>query len=705
MLHLSLTIGLFFWPFWSAIIIGFFGSKLGARWSGFFAIFCLIITATVALYTFILIGFGEYKLKLPLFLCFCLPADIEIFKWAIPYIPTNSSITFPLPVRTFYTVYWGFLFDSVTVVMLVVITSISALVHVYAFSYMAKDSHVQRFFACLSLFTFFMLMLVIADNYFQLFVGWEGVGLCSYLLITFWYTRAQANKSALQALVVNKVGDLALVLSLILIFILYKNTAFDFLFLQESLDRLHLGFYIGLWHLSTGEVIGFLFFIGAVAKSAQLGLHTWLLSAMEGPTPVSALLHAATMVTAGIFLMIRSAPFLNYATNTMFFITILGAITALFAATCGLVQHDIKKIIAFSTCSQLGYMFYSCGLGNYSASLYHLTNHAFFKALLFMGAGAVIHALQGEQDLRRMGGLIKLMPVTYSAMLLASLSLLGFPFLSGFYSKDVLIELAWTHSSLQGTFSFWLAVFAAFLTAFYSTRLLHYVFISNSNGYQHVTKYVHEADFIMLWSFRPLIVGSLFVGYCLRSIFVGFGSTFFASSNLLNNFHLNNLVDSEFLPYYTKLIPVIFSFSGLLLALVIYNNTGLFNTLVNQQRYNFIIREIHIYLNKKWNFDIVYNKGIALNIYDLGGTLYKAGDQGLLEFVGPQGINSFLSSFRFNKILSPTGYMEVILKGVIIYLLLFVLNDLLAFNNIAIGLASGPVLSSKELAALLEKKK
>lgn len=668
MLYLSLTMGLFFWPLWSAIIIGFFGSKLGARWSGFFAIFCLLITASLAIYTFILIGFGEHKLKLPLFLCFILPADIEILKWSLPY----------MPIRTFYSVYWGFLFDSVTVVMLVVITSISALVHVYAFSYMAKDSHVQRFFACLSLFTFFMLMLVIADNYFQLFVGWEGVGLCSYLLITFWYTRAQANKSALQALVVNKVGDLALVLSLILIFILYKNTAFDFLFLQGSLDKLNSGFYMGLWYLSAGEVIGFLFFIGAVAKSAQLGLHTWLLSAMEGPTPVSALLHAATMVTAGIFLMIRSAPLLNYATNTMFFITILGAITALFAATCGLVQHDIKKIIAFSTCSQLGYMFYSCGLGNYTASLYHLTNHAFFKALLFMGAGAVIHALQGEQDLRRMGGLIKLMPMTYSAMLLASLSLLGFPFLSGFYSKDVLIELAWTHSSLEGTFSFWLAVFAAFLTAFYSTRLLHYVFISNSNAYQHVTKYVHEADSIMLWTFRPLIVGSLFVGYCLRSIFVGFGSTFFASSNLLNNFHLNNLVDSEFLPYYTKLIPVIFSFSGLLLALVIYNNNDIFNILVNQQRYNIIIREIHTYLNKKWNFDIVYNKIIALNIYDLGGIFYKAGDQGLLEFVGPQGINLFLSYFKFNKILSPTGYMEYIIKGVIVYILLLTCST--AFN-------------------------
>ena len=560
-------------------------------------------------------------------------------------------------------VKWSFLFDSLTIVMLVVITSISALVHLYAVSYMSEDPHQPRFFACLSLFTFFMLMLVTADNYFQLFVGWEGVGLCSYLLITFWYTRLQANKSALQALVVNKVGDLALVLALLLLFILYKETTFDTLFKVTSLQKLLLGFYVGPFFFSTGEVIGFLFFIGAVAKSAQLGLHTWLLSAMEGPTPVSALLHAATMVTAGIFLMIRSAPIWPYAPTTMFLMTIWGAITAFFAATCGLVQHDIKKIIAFSTCSQLGYMFYACGLGNFTASLYHLTNHAFFKALLFMGAGAVIHALQGEQDLRRMGGLAQLMPMTYVAMLLASLSLLGFPFLSGFYSKDILIELAWAQYTVPGTFAFWLATFAAFLTAFYSTRLLYYVFLSNSNGYKHVMKNVHEADEIMLFSFRPLILGSLLGGYYLRSIFVGFGSPFFLSSSLLNDVHLNSLVDSEFLPYNIKLIPVVFSFCGVFSALFIYSNiANSFNILINKQYKNLIVRQIHFFFMKKWYFDIVYNHYIATAIYKLGGYLYKVGDQGLLELIGPQGFYRALTTYRVNqRSLSAPLYLNIIL--------------------------------------------
>ena len=643
-------------------------------WSSRFAVICLFISAFLAIYNFIFIGFNHLKIIVPLFDCFKIFPYVQevkgdgVLKYYSEYFENFPEWFSFTQIYDIFSVKWSFLFDSLTIVMLVVITSISALVHLYALSYMSEDPHQPRFFGCLSLFTFFMLMLVTADNYFQLFVGWEGVGLCSYLLITFWYTRLQANKSALQALVVNKIGDLALVLALLLLFILYKETTFTLLFNESMLNKLLLGFYMGPFFISTGEIIGFLFFIGAVAKSAQLGLHTWLLSAMEGPTPVSALLHAATMVTAGIFLMIRSAPLWPYAPTTMFLMTIWGAITAFFAATCGLVQHDIKKIIAFSTCSQLGYMFYACGLGNFTASLYHLTNHAFFKALLFMGAGAVIHALQGEQDLRRMGGLAQLMPLTYVAMLLASLSLLGFPFLSGFYSKDVLIELAWAQYSIPGTFAFWLATFAAFLTAFYSTRLLYYVFLSNPNSYKHVMKLVHEADEIMLFSFRPLIIGSLWGGYYLRSIFVGFGSPFFSSSSLLNSVYLNVLVDSEFLPYNIKLIPVIFSFAGLIFALFIYNNlVNTFNFLISQQYGNNIIRQIHFFFMKKWYFDIIYNHYIATPIYQLGGKLYQIGDQGFLEIMGPQGFYATLTNYRMiQRSLSAPLYLNIILFSVTI---------------------------------------
>jgi proton-translocating NADH-quinone oxidoreductase chain L len=675
----TFVIGCLFWPLWSACVLGLFGRFLGNVMCGYFAVSSLFITATLAIIAFILIGTQKSKVIIPLFLCFKLGVPYFADLTTVHLIFDSSKACF-LKQEVFsatYEVHWGLLFDSLTITMLVVITVISALVHLYAFSYMQEDPHLPRFFACLSLFTFFMLVLVTADNYFQLFVGWEGVGLCSYLLITFWYTRLQANKSALQALVVNKVGDVALVLALLLLFILYGNTQFETIFLTSSLNKLLFGFYVGPWYFCLGEVIGILFFIGAVAKSAQIGLHTWLLSAMEGPTPVSALLHAATMVTAGMFLVIRSAPIWPFAPTSLFLMTIWGALTAFFAATCGLVQHDIKKIIAFSTCSQLGYMFYACGLGNFTASLYHLTNHAFFKALLFMGAGAVIHTLQGEQDLRRMGGLAQVMPLTYVAMLLASLSLLGFPFLSGFYSKDILIELAWAHYTIHGTFAFWLATFAAFLTAFYSTRLLYYVFLSNTNSYKHVLKNAHEADQTMLWSFRPLIIGSLFTGYFLRSIFVGFDSTFYLSANLLTVDSLNFLIDSEFLPYFIKLIPVVFSFLGVFLALFIYTNKmNTFNTLIQYQYYNRYVRQIHFFFMKKWYFDIIYNRYIATNIYALGSFLYRNGDQGLLEFVGPQGIYNFLSTFVVKKNFNPTIYYNLILSGVTILIVLMFLISL-----------------------------
>lgn len=648
----SLLIGSLFWPLWGAVVAGFGGNLLGRRLASYFAVFGLLMSFLIAVYALFIVGFEHQRVVISLFTCFQTP---------ISGLANSAS----------YQANWALLFDSLTIVMLLVITSVSGLVHLYATSYMSADPHLSRFFACLSLFTFFMLMLVTAENYFQLFVGWEGVGLCSYLLITFWYTRLQANKSALQAVVVNKVGDLALVLALLLILLVFHQSSFGYLFQPEVLNLLQLHFYFGYWSCSVGEMIGFLFFIGAVAKSAQIGLHTWLLSAMEGPTPVSALLHAATMVTAGIFLMIRSFPILEYAPLTMNCMIILGALTAFFAATCGLVQHDIKKIIAFSTCSQLGYMFYACGLGNFSASLYHLTNHAFFKALLFLCAGAVIHVLQGEQDLRRMGGLVQVMPMTYTAMLIASLSLLGFPFLSGFYSKDILIELAWAHYTIPGTFAFWLATMAAFLTAFYSTRLLYFVFLSAPNGYKVLYKDVHEADEVMLTAFRPLILGSIFCGFYIKNIFISFGAPFFLSTGLNTVNGLNVLMDSEFLPFFIKIIPVIFSFSGLFSALYLYHNQLLLLNLIKLQMFPGIFREVHFFLIKKWYFDILYNRYIATVFYKWGYQLYTLGDQGLLELMGPQGIFNQLSNVSVIDSVDATIHYNLILTGFSIMVFFF----------------------------------
>ncbi|MAE59581.1 MAG: NADH-quinone oxidoreductase subunit L, partial [Halobacteriovorax sp.] len=351
--------------------------------------------------------------------------------------------------------------------MIVVVGTVSTLVHMYSYGYMSGDPHLSRFMSYLSFFTFFMLMLVTADNFIQLFLGWEGVGLCSYLLIGFWSTRIQANKSAIKALILNKIGDFGVLIAIVLVFLVFQSVDFSTVFALVPFFFNKTVFFL-FWEVNVITLICFLFFIGAVGKSAQLGLHTWLPDAMEGPTPVSALIHAATMVTAGVFLIIRCSPLFEYSPTMLSVITFVGALTAFFAATAGTVQNDLKKVIAYSTCSQLGYMVFSCGLSGYAVSLFHLANHAFFKALLFLSAGCVIHSLSDEQDMRRMGGLVKLLPLTYTLFLIGTLALTGFPFLTGFYSKDVILEIAYTHYSVSSLFSYWLGTLTAGFTAFYS---------------------------------------------------------------------------------------------------------------------------------------------------------------------------------------------------------------------------------------------
>jgi len=428
--------------------------------------------------------------------------------------------------------------------MLLVVNIISALVHLYSTDYMSHDPHLPRFMSYLSLFTFFMLMLVTGDNFVILFLGWEGVGLCSYLLISFWYTRLQANKAAIKALVVNRVADFALTIGMIAIFFVFKSLDFHVVFPLAPFFVNSTFIFLG-YDLPVLTVICSLLFIGAMGKSAQIGLHTWLPDAMEGPTPVSALIHAATMVTAGVFLIIKCSPLFEYVPAVLSVITFVGATTAFFSATIGLVQNDIKKVIAYSTCSQLGYMIFACGLSNYHVSLFHLANHAFFKALLFLSAGAIIHSLSNEQDMRRFGGLAPLLPFTSIMLLIGSLSLMGFPFLTGFYSKDLILELALTKYTIEGSFAYCLGLVTAFFTSFYSFRVFYLTFIYKNNSFRTVIKHVHELPWKMAVSLSVLSLGSIFLGYFAKDLFVGLGTDFWNHSILILPEH-NNQLDAEF---------------------------------------------------------------------------------------------------------------------------------------------------------------
>nr|YP_010886801.1 NADH dehydrogenase subunit 5 [Paralagenidium karlingii]WJH17917.1 NADH dehydrogenase subunit 5 [Paralagenidium karlingii] len=548
---------------------------------------------------------------------------------------------------------WNFVFDTLTVVMLIVVTSISTLIHLYSAGYMKHDPHLSRFMSYLSLFTFFMIVLVTGDNFIQMFVGWEGVGFCSYLLINFWFTRLQANKAAIKAMLVNRVSDLLLLLGILTLF--YNLRSLEYLSIFPAITIIKDIDFIFLSHtFKVIDVACILIFIGAMGKSAQIFLHVWLPDAMEGPTPVSALIHAATMVTAGVYLTSRCSPIFENSVLSLKVITIIGATTAFFASTVGLVQNDFKKIIAYSTCSQLGYMFFACGLSNYPLAIFHLSNHAYFKALLFLCSGAVIHAMGDEQDIRKMGGLRRILPFTYMMFLIGSLSLMGFPFLTGFYSKDLILEVAFATFNEYGHFAYWLGTVAAFFTAFYSTRLLFYAFLSETNAYKNIIKNAHDVSFEIGFPLALLALGSIFIGYLSRDMFVGLGTDFWNNSLYLEPFR-NQMVDSEFMPVFFKLLPVFFSFVGLFGALYLYffefksfyefkiSSTGLLF-------YNF--------LNRKWFFDKIYNEFLNQYILKIGYTVsYKMVDKGLIEMCGPYGFSTLFSFLSQYTSLFQTGYI------------------------------------------------
>lgn len=577
-----------------------------------FSVWIMFLNVILSFYAFYTVSYLEN--------CF----SIELCTWI------NSG---------FLEITWSFYIDNLTVIMLLVVNTISFLVHLYSLDYMSHDANLARFMSYLSLFTFFMLILVTGDNFVILFMGWEGVGLCSYLLISFWFTRIQANKSAIKALIVNRISDFGLTIGIILIYSVFKTLDFATVFALAP-------FFLGKNFLFFGQqfdilstIAGLLFF-GACGKSAQIGLHTWLPDAMEGPTPVSALIHAATMVTAGVFLIIKCSPIFEYAPKILTIVTVVGALTAFFAATVGLVQNDIKKVIAYSTCSQLGYMIFACGISSYHVSLFHLVNHAFFKALLFLSAGAVIHSLSNEQDMRKYGGLFHLLPFTSIMLAVGSFSLMGIPFFSGFYSKDLILELAYVHYNLVGLFSYFLGTISAFFTSYYSYRVFYLTFICKSTSYKKTSENTHELPKKMTYSLSILAFGSIFFGYLAKDLFVGLGTTFWNQAIFILPQN-NHQIEAEITPYMLKILPFFFSF----FAIITYHYFCGYKLQKNES----FFKKAHLFLTHKWYFDLIYNQKLNLTLFKWSyKIIFKILDKGLLELCGPQGITLLLLNLAIN---------------------------------------------------------
>ena len=546
---------------------------------------------------------------------------------------------------------WSFRFDTLTAVMLIVVTSVSSCVHIYSIGYMHHDKARARFMSYLSLFTFAMLMLVTSDNLLQLFFGWEGVGVASYLLIGFWYHKPSAHKAAMKAFIVNRVGDFGFALSIFVIFYLFGSIEFDDIFSNASdfsnTSIVFLGF-----ELPALEVAAILLFIGAMGKSAQLGLHTWLPDAMEGPTPVSALIHAATMVTAGVFLVCRLSPVIEYAPFALDVITVVGALTAIFAATIGMTQFDIKRVIAYSTCSQLGYMFFAAGVSAYPAAMFHLTTHAFFKALLFLGAGSVIHALSDEQDLRNMGGIWRKIPITYSLMWIGSLALAGFPFFAGYYSKDMILEAAWASDSFTGQMAFWLGCAAALLTAFYSWRLLIMAFHGKPRCSAEVFEHVHESPPIMILPLIPLAFGAIFAGWFGYQSFVGYDMSYFWGDSLFILPEHHAMEEAHHVAEWVKRLPVILAASGVGLAIIAYLIIPSLPARVVS-----MARPIHTLFFNKWFFDELYDLLFVRASVRFGRFLWVKGDKQTIDAFGPDGLSGLVlnGSNKLSKLQS--GYV------------------------------------------------
>jgi len=608
-------------PLIASIISGFFGKYIGDRNSEILTSLLVSISAILSGIVFYEVIVNQYE------------ENIVIASWI-----NSGSLE----------VNWSMKIDSLSAVMLVVVTLVSALVHIYSIGYMSHDPHKPRFMAFLSLFTFAMLMLVTADNFIQLFFGWEGVGLCSYFLIGFWFKKESANAAAIKAFVVNRVGDFGFALGIFLIFYLFGTVNYSEVFEQipTIVDQRLIFLGIGV---NAIDLISLLLFIGAMGKSAQILLHTWLPDAMEGPTPVSALIHAATMVTAGVFLVVRCSPIYEYSELALNIITIVGMSTAFFAASIALVQTDIKKIIAYSTCSQLGYMFFAAGVGAYNVAMFHLFTHAFFKALLFLGSGSVIHAFKDEQDINNMGGIWKKLPYTYILMIIGTLALTGFPLLSGFYSKDAIIEFAYLSGKTTGFYAAGVGVFTAFLTSIYSWRLIFKTFHGEYNNKEIKIEDTHESPLVMIIPLILLAIGAIFAGFIFKELFI--------SESGINNFWRESIfflkpLSSDHPPlWFLLLTPVLVTMSIPLAYYLFVKNKNLPNQIAN------VNKPLYQFLLNKWYFDEIYDVIFVKPCKKSGLFLWKFFDIKLIDGFGPDGISGMIKKFSIKANKFQSGYI------------------------------------------------
>ncbi|MBM6582120.1 NADH-quinone oxidoreductase subunit L [Microvirga sp. BT689] len=650
-----------FLPLVGFLIAGLFGRVLGARPSEIITTALLFVAAVLSWLSFIQVGFGDGATR------------VQVAQWM-----SVGDLQ----------VDWAFRIDTLTAMMLVVVNTVSALVHLYSIGYMHEDPHRPRFFAYLSLFTFTMLMLVTADNLVQMFFGWEGVGLASYLLIGFWYQKDSANAAAMKAFIVNRVGDFGFLLGIFTVFVLFNGVTFDAIFPRVA-ELANANFtFLGIeWHALT--IACLLLFMGAMGKSAQFLLHTWLPDAMEGPTPVSALIHAATMVTAGVFMVARLSPIFEYAPAALTVVTVIGGITAFFAATVGLVQNDIKRVIAYSTCSQLGYMFVGLGVGAYGAGVFHLFTHAFFKALLFLGAGSVIHAMHHEQDMRHMGALRRYIPITTAMMAIGTLALTGFPFTAGYYSKDAIIEAAYAAHSSAGSFAFLATVVAAFMTSFYSWRLFFLTFEGTARwGHGHHGHHAHaahvhegvehddhnrdvepathaqhehghhgdhtphESPLVMLLPLGVLALGAVVAGFVFHNAFIGEGYQEFWKGAVFTRPENHILENMHHLPGWVPLLPTIMMILGFLLAVYMY--------IIDAKQPAKLAADhpiLYRFLLNKWYFDELYDAIFVRPAIAIGRLFWRTGDQRIIDGLGPDGISARVLDVTRGVVRVQTGYV------------------------------------------------
>ncbi len=619
-------------PLLGSIISGFFGRKIGVKGAQIITSFSIIVTAILAMITFLEVGLKNT------------PVLIQLFRWI-----DSESLN----------VAWGFYFDSLTVSMLIPVLVISSLVHIYSISYMSHDPHNQRFFSYLSLFTFMMIILITGNNFLLMFVGWEGVGICSYLLVCFWFTRIAANQSSLSAFLTNRVGDCFLTIGIFAILWCFGNIDYYTVF--------SLAPYI---NENIVTIIGICLLIGAMAKSSQIGLHIWLPQAMEGPTPVSALIHAATMVTAGVYLLMRVSPLIEYSSIVLILALWIGTITTVFSSLIGLFQQDIKKVIAYSTMSQLGMMVIAIGLSSYNIALFHLINHAFYKGLLFLGAGAVIHGVSDNQDFRKYGGLKVFFPLTYSVMFIASLSLVAFPFMTGFFSKDFILESAYGQFSFSSVVVYFIATIGAMFTTLYSVKVLFITFLTNPNGPLINYKQAHEGDIFISLPLIILAIFSIFFGYVTKDIFIGLGSDFFIDNSLFIHPSHEILLDTEFgVPIFFKLLPLILTIISTIISIVL---SEYFPNFLIYFKFSKLGYNIYSFFNLRFLFELFYNKYITDFFFKKGGQIVKNLDKGFVEILGPFGLEKIFILLSKNITNLDTGvitsYALYILIGLIFYM-------------------------------------